>query len=75
MKRYEVTREIYNPCAGQYVFDFNFVNEVETDNIEETIKSWLTTDFPKFQKELFNNDTIVYTLYLPRLERYTFCEI
>ena len=34
MRKYEVSREIYNPCAGIYTFDNNFFREVETDDIE-----------------------------------------
>ena len=37
MKKYEVSREIYNPCAEVYIFDNNFFREIETDNIEKTI--------------------------------------
>ena len=31
MQKYEVSREIYNPCAGIYNFDMNFEEEVCTD--------------------------------------------
>ena len=38
MRKYEVSREIYNPCAGIYIFDNNFFREVETDDTESTLK-------------------------------------
>ena len=40
MQKYEVSREIYNPCAGIYNFDMNFEEEVCTDNIEEVLEKW-----------------------------------
>ena len=41
MQKYEVSREIYNPCAGIYNFDMNFEEEVCTDNIEEVLEKWI----------------------------------
>lgn len=75
MKRYEVFREIYNPCAGKYIFDTNFPSEIETDNIENSIKNWINVDMPEHIKDVFSDGTIVYILKLPRMERYTFSEI
>ena len=34
MKKYEVSREIHNPCANIYNFDMNFEEEVCTDNTD-----------------------------------------
>lgn len=74
MKRYEVIREIYNPCAGKYFFDTYFQNEVYTDNIENTLKQWFYNDLPKYEKDILCDGTIVYVLQLPIKERYTFSE-
>ena len=44
MRKYEVSREIYNPCAGIYIFDNNFFREVETDDIEKNLTmAWYGT--------------------------------
>lgn len=75
MKKYEVFREIYNPCAGVYIFDSNFPNEIETDDIEKALRSWIPVDFPEYVKDVFSDGSIVYLLKLPRMERYTFSEI
>lgn len=73
MKTYEVTREIYNPCAGKYIFDRQFFNdEVSTDNIEETIKKWIGRELPEYDKKVYDDGSVEYVLYLPRKERYTF---
>ena len=50
MKKYDSTREIYNPCAGIYIFDFNFPSSYKIikenkylekfyDRIKDTFKS------------------------------------
>lgn len=75
MKTYEVSREIYNNCAGIYNFDANFFREVETDNPEITIKNWLSGHMPKYDKNILSDGSIEYILYLPIKERYTFSEI
>lgn len=73
MKKYEVSREIYNPCAGIYNFDMNFEKEVCTDNIEEVLEKWIGKRLPEFNKKVYDNGlTIEYELFLPRKERYTF---
>ena len=50
MQKYEVSREIYNPCAGIYNFDMNFEEEVCTDNIEEVLEKWIGKRLPEFNK-------------------------
>ena len=72
MQKYEVSREIYNPCAGVYIFDGIFPSEVETDNIEKTISGWIGKDLPKFEKNIFSDGSVEYILDLPRKIRYTF---
>lgn len=54
MKKYEVSREIYNPCAEVYIFDNNFFREIETDNIEKTISEWIGRELPNFEKNTFS---------------------
>ncbi|WP_297133202.1 hypothetical protein [Terrisporobacter sp.] len=75
MKKYEVMREIYNPCSGKYFFDIHFQSEVYTDNIEETLNQWFYNNLPKYDKYNLSDGTIIYVLQLPILERYTFSEI
>ena len=41
LKKYEVSREVYNPCAGIYNFDMNFEEEVCTDDMEATLEKWI----------------------------------
>ena len=72
MRKYEVSREIYNPCAGVYIFDNNFLREVETDNIEKNLTEWPGMELPKFEKNTFSDGSIEYILDLPRKVRYTF---
>ena len=72
MRKYEVSREIYNPCAGIYIFDNNFFREVETDDIEKSLTEWLGMELPKFEKNTFSDVSIEYILDLPRKVRYTF---
>ena len=72
MRKYEVSREIYNPCAGIYIFDNNFFREVETDDIEKNLTEWLGMELPKFEKNTFSDVSIEYILDLPRKVRYTF---
>ena len=72
MKKYEVSREIYNPCAGIYTFDNNFFREVETDDIEKNLTEWLGMELPNFEKNTFSDGSIEYILDLPRKVRYTF---
>ena len=72
MIKYEVSREIYNPCAGIYIFDNNFFREVETDDIEKNLTEWLGMELPKFEKNTFSDVSIEYILDLPRKVRYTF---
>ena len=72
MRKYEVSREIYNPCAGIYTFDNNFFREVETDDIEKNLTEWLGMELPKFEKNSFSDGSIEYILDLPRKVRYTF---
>lgn len=72
MRKYEVSREIYNPCAGIYTFDNNFFREVETDDIEKNLTEWLGMELPKFEKNTFSDVSIEYILDLPRKVRYTF---
>ena len=76
MQKYEVSREIYNPCAGRYNFDMNFEEEVCTDNIEEVLEKWIGKRLPEFHKKVYDDGlTIEYELLLPRKERYTFSVI
>ena len=72
MRKYEVSREIYNPCAGIYIFDNNFFREVETDDIEKNLTEWLGMELPKLEKNTFSDGSIEYILDLPRKVRYTF---
>ena len=72
MRKYEVSREIYNPCAGIYIFDNNFFREVETDDIEKNLTELLGMELPKFEKNTFSDGSIEYILDLPRKVRYTF---
>ena len=72
MRKYEVSREIYNPCAGIYTFDNKFFREVETDDIEKNLTEWLGMELPKFEKNTFSDGSIEYILDLPRKVRYTF---
>ncbi|MDU2164335.1 hypothetical protein [Intestinibacter bartlettii] len=76
MQKYEVSREIYNPCAGIYNFDMNFEEEVCTDNIEEVLEKWIGKKLPEFNKKVYDDGlTIEYELLLPRKERYIFSVI
>lgn len=72
MKKYEVYREIYNPCSKTYIFDNNFFHEIETDNTDLTLKNWIYGDMPKYEKNILSDGSVEYILYLPRKERYTF---
>ncbi|WP_419725061.1 hypothetical protein [Terrisporobacter petrolearius] len=72
MKEYEVSREIYNPCAGVYIFDDNFFKEIQTDNIENTIAEWIGGSMPNYDKNTFSDGSVEYILDLPRKIRYTF---
>ena len=72
MRKYEVSREIYNPCAGIYIFDNNFFREVETDDIEKNLTEWLGMELPNFEKNTFSDGSIEHILDLPRKVRYTF---
>ena len=68
MQKYEVSREIYNPCAGIYNFDMNFE--------EEVLEKWIGKRLPEFHKKVYDDGlTIEYELLLPRKERYTFSVI
>ena len=69
MKKYEVSREVYNPCAGIYNFDMNFDEEVCTDDMEATLEKWIG------RKVYDNGLTTEFEILLPRKERYTFSEI
>ena len=75
MRKYEVSREIYNPCAGIYIFDNNFFREVETDDTESTLKVWFCDNMPKDDKNTFSDGSVEYILHFPRKERYTFSVI
>ena len=76
MKKYDVSREIHNPCANIYNFDFNFEEEVCTDNTDEALKKLLGGKLPEYKKTILDNGaTIEYELLLPRKERYVFSEI
>lgn len=75
MKKYEVLKEIYNPCAGKFIFDTSFPDEIESNNLEETLKSFLSVDFPEYKKEVFSDGTVIYILNLPLMERYSFSEV
>ena len=72
MRKYEVSREIYNPRAGIYIFGNTFFREVETDDIEKNLTEWLGMELPKFEKNTFSDGSIEYILDLPRKVRYTF---
>lgn len=76
MKKYEVSREVYNPCAGIYNFDMNFDEEVCTDDMEATLEKWIGRKLPEFDKKVYDNGlTTEFEILLPRKERYTFSEI
>ena len=76
MQKYEVSREIYHPCAGIYNFVMTFEEEVCTDNIEEVLEKWIGKRLPEFHKKVYDDGlTIEYELLLPRKERYTFSVI
>ena len=76
MKNYDISREIFNPCAGIYNFDLNFEEEVCTDNTDEALEKLIGRKLPEFKKNVYDNGlTIEYELLLPRKERYTFTEI
>ncbi|MGM9530992.1 hypothetical protein [Intestinibacter sp.] len=76
MKKYDVSREIHNPCANIYNFDMNFEEEVCTDNTDEALEKLIGTSLPEYKKTVYDNGaTIEYELLLPRKERYTFSEI
>lgn len=76
MKKYDVSREIHNPCANIYNFDLNFEEEVCTDNTDEALKELLGRELPEHKKTVRNDGaTIEYELLLPRKERYVFSEI
>ncbi|WP_455540060.1 hypothetical protein [Terrisporobacter sp.] len=72
MKKYEVYREIYNPCAGVYIFDNNFFREIETNDTEKTLTEWIGRNIPDFKKNIFSDGSVEYILNLPRKLRYTF---
>lgn len=76
LKKYEVSREVYNPCAGIYNFDMNFDEEVCTDDMEATLEKWIGRKLPEFYKKVYDNGlTTEFEILLPRKERYTFSEI
>ena len=76
MKKYDVSREIHNPCANIYNFDLNFEEEVCTDNTDEALEQLLGGKLPEYKKTVRNDGaTIEYELLLPRKERYVFSEI
>lgn len=76
LKKYEVSREVYNPCAGIYNFDMNFEEEVCTDDMEATLENWIGRKLPEFHKKVYDNGlTTEFEILLPRKERYTFSEI
>lgn len=76
MKNYDVSREIFNPCAGIYNFDLNFEEEVCTDNTDEALEKLIGRKLPEFNKKVYDEGiTIEYEILLPRKERYTFTEI
>ena len=75
MKKYDVSREIHNPCANVYDFDMNFEEEVCTDNTDEALEKLIGKKLPEYKKTVSNNGaTIEYELFLPRKERYVFSE-
>ena len=74
MKRYEVMREIYITCSGKYFIDTSFPNEVETDNLEETLKEFLCGKLPEYERKVLPDKTIVFILDLPVPEKYSFVE-
>ncbi len=74
MKRYEVMREIYITCSGKYFIDTSFPNEVETDNLEETLKELLCGKLPEYERKVLPDGTIVFQLHLPLPEKYSFVE-
>ena len=75
MKKYEVSREIHNPCANIYNFDMNFEEEVCTDNTDEALEKLIGRSLPEYNKRVYDNGaTIEYELFLPRKERYVFSE-
>lgn len=76
MKKYDVSREIHNPCANIYNFDMNFEEEIYTDNTDEALAQLLGGKLPEYKKTVCNNGaTIEYELLLPRKERYVFSQI
>ena len=76
MKKYEVSREVYNPCAGVYNFDMHFDEEVCTDDMEATLEKWIGRRLPEFKKIVYDDGlTTEFEIFLPRKERYTFSEI
>ncbi len=74
MKQYEVTREIYNTCAGRYELDMNFPDEVESDDLNETMKGFYNGKMPEVDVTTDANGSVIYTVNQAVKERYTFSE-
>jgi hypothetical protein len=76
-KFYEITREVYNPCAGSQRPDI-FIDEVETDEagIDALIKDYLVGNNVDCQKTVTQNGEITVEITTDSLrQRITFCEI
>lgn len=74
MKNYEVIREIFNGCSGKFMIDNTFPDEVQTDDIEETLKGWFGGDLPPYEKDTLEDGTEVYSFESPHRYRYSFTE-
>ena len=70
MRKYEVSREIYNPCAGIYIFDNNFFREVETDDCTTLANFYFF--LLNFLIDIDMNIFDFKNIDLPRKVRYTF---
>jgi hypothetical protein len=69
---YEMIREIFNLCSGNQMRDV-FVSEVETDDLDDYVKQYLTGTEVSCEKSVTDTGSIVYDIVTDDLkQRLTF---
>ncbi|MDR2803298.1 MAG: hypothetical protein LBB22_03290 [Treponema sp.] len=69
---YELIREIFNKCSGNQMRDV-FVSEIETDNLDDYVKTYFDGTEINCEKSLTKNGGIVYNIVTDNLrQRLTF---
>lgn len=75
MKCYETVWEIFNECANNQMRDV-FIDEIETDNIEEFLHRKLKGKEVTYEKSVLEDGTVVYDIVASGIrQRYSFTEI